>query len=519
MYKEEASLTFNRKRQQSVEQEIARFKDAVNESKKEIKTILEQTKATMGEEHAQIFEAHLALLEDPSIIEETILAIEQYDKSAAFALQSIRDELVTFFRSMDDDYMCERSNDLLDVTNRVLQHLIGKRTKPIQLQTKSILVASDLTPSMTATLDPEKVVGIVTYMGGATSHTAILARSLGIPALVGVKMATEVHTGDSLIVDAQTGEVILNPEKAELMSYQEQLQQLVEKEAFYQQLSRREAVLSSGEQVNLLANIGSSNEVAKVIANGADGIGLFRSEFLFMHCDEAPNEEMQFQAYKSVLTAMNGKPVTIRTLDLGGDKNIPYLNLPKEENPFLGYRAIRICLQETTLFQTQLRALLRASSYGKLKILIPLITSVEELLQTKELLAQVEARLKAEGQEVGTYELGIMIETPASVFIAKELAAHCDFFSIGTNDLIQYILVVDRMNVKIAQYYKPMHPAVLTAIEQVIHVGREAGIDVSMCGEMAGDSHATAMLLELGLRSFSMSSSSIPKVKEVILKN
>jgi phosphoenolpyruvate-protein phosphotransferase (PTS system enzyme I) len=518
VYKEEDTIIVDEKRQHSVEQEIARFKDAVIESRKEIEVIYAQTKATVNDEHAQIFEAHLQLLEDPSIIEETEKAIAHSNKSAAFALQAIRNEMVTLFTSMDDDYMRERSNDLLDVTNRVMQHLSGKSATPIQLLTKSILVAEDLTPSHTATLDPEKVLGIVTYAGGATSHTAILARSLGIPALVGIKIADEVHTGDLLIVDAQTGEVILKPEQAELSSYQEQLQQIKEKEAYDQELSTKEVILPSGEQVTMLANISSPNDVEKTIAHGADGIGLFRSEFLFMNASEAPNEEVQFQAYKSVLSAMNEKPVTIRTLDIGGDKSIPYLNLPKEENPFLGYRAIRICLQEKVLFQTQLRALLRASYYGKLKILIPLITSVEEILQTKEMLAQVESHLEEEGHKFGPYELGIMIETPASVFIAKELAAHCDFFSIGTNDLIQYLLVVDRMNENIAQYYNPLHPAVLTAIEQVIRVGREAGIEVSMCGEMASDTHATATLLELGLRSFSMSASSISKVKEAILK-
>ena len=517
VYNEEDTTIVDEIRQQSVEQEIAIFKDAVMQSRKEIEAILVQTKATMNDEHTQIFEAYLQLLEDPSVIEETEKAITHSDKSAAFALQSVRDELVNFFLNMEDDYMRERSNDLLDVTNRVIQHLIGKSAAPIQLQTKGILVAEDLKPSITASLDPEKVLGIVTYAGGATSHTAILARSLGIPALVGVKIADEVHTGDLVIVDAQTGAVILKPEQPELISYQEQIQQMMGKEALYKALSKKKVILPSGEQVTMLANISSPNDVEKAIANGADGIGLFRSEFLFMNTSEATNEEVQFQAYKLVLSAMNEKPVTIRTLDIGGDKSIPYLNLPKEENPFLGYRAIRICLQEKVLFQTQLRALLRASYYGKLKILIPLITSVEEILQTKEMLAQVESHLKEEGHKFGPYELGIMIETPASVFIAKELAAHCDFFSIGTNDLIQYLLVVDRMNENIAQYYNPLHPAVLTAIEQVIRVGREAGIEVSMCGEMASNQHATATLLELGLRSFSMSPSSIPKVKEVIL--
>ena len=517
VYKEVENLKFDEYRKQSVEQEILNFHHAILRSRVSIQKLICQANQTKNDEQAHIFEAQLQLLEDPTIIEEAKKVILNSDKSAPFVLQMIRDELVSTFLSMNDEYMRERSQDLLDVTNRIIKYLIGVTDAPIRLPEKSILVADNLTPSMTASLDPEKVLGIVTYAGGVTSHTAILARSLGIPALVGVKIAGQVQTGDVVIVDAQNGEVMINPTQSELKTYQEQFQEIINKEAFYQQLSTKEAILPSGEQVTLLANIGVPNEVQKALAFGAEGIGLFRSEFLFMDCTEAPNEEEQFQAYKSVVSAMNGQPVTIRTLDIGGDKNIPYLNLPKEENPFLGYRAIRICLQEKVLFQTQLRALLRASYYGKLKILIPLITSVEELLQTKEMLMQEEAHLKAEGHEVGQYELGIMIETPASVFIAKELAAHCDFFSIGTNDLIQYLLVVDRMNENIAQYYNPMHPAVLAAIEQVIHVGREAGIEVCMCGEMASDQHATATLLELGLRSFSMSPSTIPKVKDVIL--
>ena len=517
VYKEVGNFMFDEYRKQSVEQEILNFHHAILRSRVSIQMLIFKANQTKNDEQAHIFEAQLQLLEDPTIIEETKKVIMNSDKSAPFVLQMIRDELVSTFLSMNDEYMRERSQDLLDVTNRIIKYLIGVTDAPIRLPEKSILVADNLTPSMTASLDPEKVLGIVTYAGGVTSHTAILARSLGIPALVGVKIAGQVQTGDVVIVDAQNGEVMINPTQSELKTYQEQFQDIINKEAFYQHLSRKEAILPSGEQVTLLANIGRPNEVQKALAYGADGIGLFRSEFLFMDCTKAPNEEEQFQAYKSALSAMNGQPVTIRTLDIGGDKNIPYLNLPKEENPFLGYRAIRICLQEKELFQTQLRALLRASYYGKLKILIPLITSVEELLQTKEMLVQVETHLKMEGHKVGPYELGIMIETPASVFVAKELAVHCDFFSIGTNDLIQYLLVVDRMNENIAQYYNPMHPAVLAAIEQVIHVGREAGIEVSMCGEMASDQHATATLLELGLRSFSMSPSSIPKVKEVIL--
>ena len=517
VYKEEA-LKIEQLRTNSDEQELTHFDEAVAASKIEIQGILEDTKASMTEEHAEIFGAHLEILEDPSIIDETKAAITSTKQTAAYSLQVVRDEIIALFTSMDDDYMRERSNDILDVTNRIFKHLLGNKSATLQLAPNTVIVAQDLTPSFTATLDRSKVAGFVTYAGGATSHTAIMARSMGIPAVVGVKIEGHIQTGDKIIVDAQKGEVFVAPSEEVLAQYEREIEKLREKEAHYQELVHIDAKLVNGESVALQANIGNPQDVAKVLENGAQGIGLFRSEFLFMDSSEAPSEDVQFKAYKSVLEQMDGKPVTIRTLDIGGDKEIPYLKMPKEENPFLGYRAIRICLQETNLFKTQLRALLRASSYGKLKIMIPLITSVEELLQTKEMLAVEKANLKANGHEIGDYELGIMIETPASIFIAKELAANCDFFSIGTNDLIQYVLVVDRMNEKIASYYNPMHPAVLTAIEQVIRVGREAGIDVSMCGEMAGDTNATAKLIELGLRSFSMSASSIPKVKDVILK-
>jgi phosphoenolpyruvate-protein phosphotransferase (PTS system enzyme I) len=518
VYKEQ-TLSFEEQRVTTLEAELALFDQAVLESKQEIQDILEQTKTSMTEEHAEIFGAHLEILEDPSIIDETKNAVTTTNQTAAYSLQTVRDEIVALFASMDDAYMRERSNDILDVTNRIIKHLIGEETSTLKLANNTIIVANDLTPSFTATLDREKVVGFVTYAGGATSHTAIMARSMGIPAICGAKIEGQVKDGDLLIIDAQVGEVLINPSDEILANYQEEVAKLQEKEAYYKELLHVETKLSNGEAVLLQANIGNPSDVAKALENGAEGIGLFRSEFLFMDSKEAPSEEVQFEAYKSVLEQMQGKPVTIRTLDIGGDKEIPYLKMPKEENPFLGYRAIRICLQETELFKTQLRALLRASAYGKLKIMIPLITSVDELKQTKAIIAEQEVALKAEGHVIGAYEVGIMIETPASVFIADQLAAECDFFSIGTNDLIQYVLVVDRMNEKIANYYEPMHPAVLTAIGQVIEAGKKAGIEVSMCGEMAGDLQATEKLLALGLRSFSMSASAILKVKDIVLKN
>lgn len=501
----------------SPQDEIEKFDKAIGISKEELFAIRENTLQSLSKEHAQIFDAHLEILADPWIVDETIAVVKQQEVSASYALHMIREEIIDIFANMDDTYMKERSNDILDVTNRVLGHLLGHSNGNIEVSEGIIIVAHDLTPSFTATVDRDKVIGFVTYAGGATSHTAIMARSLGIPAIVGVPAEGKIATGDMMIIDAEAGHIVLNPTPELIADYAQKMLKLEELEAYYKQLTDTPAVTATGKKINLYANIGNPSDLQFALANGAEGIGLFRSEFLFMHSTSAPSENEQFEVYKSVVQGMKGKPVTIRTLDVGGDKVISYLNLPKEENPFLGYRAIRISLAERGLFRTQIRALLRASAFGYVKIMLPLITSVDELITAKKIMEQEKQQLMHDGKAVGRYEVGVMIETPASVFIAPQLAEHSDFFSIGTNDLIQYVLVVDRMNEKVAHYYNPMHPAVLLAIKQVIEVGAKANIDVSMCGEMAGDEAATQTLLELGLQSFSMSASSIPKVKAAIL--
>ncbi len=501
--------------------EVEKLKEAIQLSKEQLGSIKEKTRINIGEMEAAVFEAHLLILEDPEYIDTIQNEINTYKINALKAIDKITTQLVTLFEAIDDPYLRERAADIRDVSKRLMANVAGHTMGLEVSEPETIVVAHDLTPSDTAQLDPEKVVGFLTDTGGRTSHSAIMARTLEIPAVVGLKDITScVKNGDTLIIDGIEGIAIINPDETTLKVYREKQSCFKANQKELAKLKDVQVVTKQGKRVEVCGNIGKPEDVLQVLANGGEGIGLFRTEFLYMDREQAPTEEEQFESYKFVLEKMQNKKVVIRTLDIGGDKTLPYLPLPVEMNPFLGYRAIRLCLDQQELFKIQLRALLRASVYGKLAVMFPMISGMEEFKQAMGVVEICKKELTQEGQAYSEdIEWGIMIEIPAAALMADELAKEVDFFSIGTNDLIQYTLATDRMSEKVAYLYNTMHPAVLRLIKMTIDGAHSQGKWVGMCGEMAGDEAAIPTLLEYGLDEFSMSATSILAAKKILLEH
>ncbi|WP_128894374.1 phosphoenolpyruvate--protein phosphotransferase [Longirhabdus pacifica] len=494
------------------QQELKKLDDALNQAKSELEQIRDTARVRLGEEKAAIFSAHLLVLQDPEFIEPVKADIENNSICAEYALKEKADMFIAMFEAMDNEYMKERAADIKDVSKRVISHLLSVPLPNLSLISEEVIVvAEDLTPSDTAQLNGQYVKGFTTNIGGRTSHSAIMARSMEIPAVVGTKQATsEIQNGMILIVDGFTGKLIIDPTEKQLIEYKQKHEQYVLQREEWSKLVNEATVTEDGHHVELAANIGKPEDVEKVLENGAEGIGLYRTEFLYMERDKLPTEEEQFDAYKTVLEKMEGKPVVVRTLDIGGDKELPYLKLPHELNPFLGFRAIRLCLEQQDIFRTQLRALLRASTFGNLKIMFPMIATVDEFNEAKSILMEEKQKLIQENIEVAEdIEIGMMVEIPSAAVLADQFAKVVDFFSIGTNDLIQYTMAADRMNERVSYLYQPYNPAILRLVSMVIDAAHQQGRWVGMCGEMAGDKVAIPLLLGLGLDEFSMSASSI----------
>lgn len=515
----EPDLTVTKSTVTNIEEEISRFHEAVNAAKLELQKIRDRAEVDLGTENAAIFDAHLLVLSDPELLGAVESKVNDEAVNAETALQETADTLIVMFEQLDNEYMRERAADIRDVTKRVIARLLEVEVPNIGLIDEEVIIISkDLAPSDTAQLNRAFAKGFTTDMGGRTSHSAIMARSLEIPAVVGTKNATSaIKQGDLIVVDGDNGEVLINPPTDVVESYVEKRN---EQEAEKKQLSllkNKKTITLDGIQVEVAANIGTPKDVESVLENGGEGVGLYRTEFLYMERDTLPTEEEQFQAYKQVLEKMGDKPVVVRTLDIGGDKQLPYLNLPEEMNPFLGFRAIRLCLEEQTIFRTQLRALLRASTFGNLKIMFPMIATLEEFREAKKLLLEEKELLQQEGTLVSDQiEIGIMVEIPSTAILADQFAKEVDFFSIGTNDLIQYTMAADRMNESVAYLYQPYHPAILRLVKMVVDASHAQGKWTGMCGEMAGDTIAIPLLIGLGLDEFSMSAPSMLKARNQI---
>lgn len=502
-----------------IDSEISRFDTAVSSSLEELNELYQKTLSTLGEDKAQIFEAHSLILQDPELIDSVHEEIRSQHTRASAATDIVAKRFIEMFEAMDNEYMRERSLDIKDVSSRIIRKILGIDSINLSnLKEDVILVAHDITPSQMAGIDLKRTIGIVAEVGGKTSHTAIMARTMELPAVVGLKDATKsIKSGDLLIIDGEAGEVYPSPDQDTLKIYQDRRNKILKMKE--EMLSYRDLAPSTKDnrKVHLEANIASPLDLDSVIRNGADGIGLFRTEFIYMDREKAPTEEEQFTIYKKVLEGMGTKPVVIRTLDVGGDKHLSYLKIPKEENPFLGFRAIRYCLQDKPLFKEQLRALLRASVFGNLSIMFPMISGLEEIESAKAVLEECKTELKKQGLAYSDkIRVGIMIEIPSAAIMADLLAQHVDFFSIGTNDLIQYVCAVDRMNENIHNLYDPFHPGILRLIQMTITAGEAHGIEVAMCGEMAANEALTEILLGMGLTHFSMAPGSILKTKKMI---
>ena len=498
-----------------VEAELARFEEARNTAKEQLAGLYEKALKEVGEVNAAIFEVHQMMLDDLDYVESVINMIQSQEVNAEYAVATTGDTLSEVFASMDDDYMRERAADVKDISNRVIAVLQGKGAGGLNADEPVILLADDLAPSETVQLDKSKVLSFVTRHGSTNSHTAILARTMNIPALIGIDYPEDAE-GKMGIVDGYEGKLIIDPPVSVLETYQKRKEADEEKKRLLLELKGKENVTIDGTKINLYANIGSVADVASVLANDAGGIGLFRSEFLYLESSDYPTEEEQFAAYRKVAESMAGKKVIIRTLDIGADKQVDYFHLDKEDNPAMGYRAIRICLDRRDVFKTQLRALYRASYYGTISIMFPMIISVNEVKEIKKVIAEVKAELDEEKIPYKDVEIGIMIETPAAVMMSEELAQEVDFFSVGTNDLTQYTLAIDRQNPKLDNIYDSHHPAILKMLKMIVDNGHKGGCWVGICGELGADTTLTETFLKMGFDELSVSPSMILKVRQEI---
>ncbi|CAO96144.1 phosphoenolpyruvate-protein phosphotransferase PtsI [Erwinia tasmaniensis] len=517
----EDEIVINRKKisADQVDQEVQRFLEGRQKAAEQLAAIKIKAGETFGEEKEAIFEGHIMLLEDEELEQEIIALIKDEHATADAAAFSVIDGQAKALEELDDEYLKERAADVRDIGKRLLQNILGLHIVDLSaINEEVLLIAKDLTPSETAQLNLKKVLGFITDIGGRTSHTSIMARSLELPAIVGTgDVTSQVKNDDFLILDGVNNQVYVNPTPEKIEELKAVAHQYTSEKNELAKLKDLPAITLDGHQVEVCANIGTVRDVAGAERNGAEGVGLYRTEFLFMDRESLPSEDEQFQAYKAVAEAVGAQAVIVRTMDIGGDKDLPYMNLPKEDNPFLGWRAIRIAMDRTEILHAQLRAILRASAFGKLRIMFPMVISVEEVRFLKAELDTLKAQLRAEGKAFDEQiEVGIMVETPASAVIAHHLAKEVDFFSIGTNDLTQYTLAVDRGNDLIAHLYNPMSPSVLTLIKQVIDASHAEGKWTGMCGELAGDERATLLLLGMGLDEFSMSAISIPRIKKII---
>ncbi len=517
-------LSFETVTVEDISAEEARLDAALAASQDELSVIREKAVESLGEEAAAVFDAHLMVLADPEMTGQIKETIRAKQVNAEAALTEVTNMFIAIFESMDDNpYMQERAADIRDVTKRVLANLLGKKLpNPATIDEESIIVAHDLTPSDTAQLNKKFVKAFVTDIGGRTSHSAIMARTLEIAAVLGTNNITElVKDGDILAVSGITGEVVINPTEEQIAEFKAAGEAYAKQKAEWAQLKDAPTVTADGKHFELAANIGTPKDVEGVNDNGAEAVGLYRTEFLYMDSQDFPTEEDQYEAYKAVLEGMNGKPVVVRTMDIGGDKELPYFDLPKEMNPFLGYRALRISISETgnQMFRTQLRALLRASVHGKLRIMFPMVALLTEFRTAKGILEEEKAKLVAEGVAVADdIEVGIMIEIPAAAMLADQFAKEVDFFSIGTNDLIQYTMAADRMNEQVSYLYQPYNPSILRLINNVIKAAHAEGKWAGMCGEMAGDQTAVPLLVGMGLDEFSMSATSVLRTRSLMKK-
>ncbi len=506
--------------EEELDKELSRLDQGLADTRKEILEVQRQVADTLGVKDASIFDAHLLVLEDPTLIEEVTRRIQQQKINAEAAFHQFAEKYASTLSASEDEYLRERAADMRDVSSRILNNLLGRRQPSVlgNLTDPCIIISHDLTPSQTALLDKKKVLGFATDAGSRTSHTAIMARSLRIPAVVGLQsLSRELRNGQDILLDGYNGLVVLNPTDQTLFEYGQIVRRHVSLEDRLREVRDLPSVTRDGAQITLAANIESAEDVEAVQSSGADGVGLFRTEYLFINQDRPPTEEQQFDSYRRVASALDPEPVIIRTLDLGGDKILTHLNIPQEMNPFLGWRAIRFCLQEREIFKAQLRAILRTSIHGNVRMMYPMISGLEELLQANALVGEVKQALRSEGIPFNDQmEIGAMIEIPSAALAADSLARHVKFFSLGTNDLIQYSLAVDRLNEKIAHLYEPTHPAILRLIRTTVEAGRRHGVWTGVCGEMAGDPALTPLLLGLGVTELSVAPALVPSIKYLI---